>query len=356
MFDDSLLDDPERLVAADTGGLLRAAATAGAQVRSTVEVAAEVGVDTLAGERPRALVLLARPGVGAVAAELLAALLEPNCPVPVVLRETVPSWVGALDVLVAHCDDPGDAVLAEAVDTAGRRGARMLLTASREGPVAAAAAGRALLLEPRVPVPAGLGFARALAGGLVVLTTLGLLRTDLSALADELDREAERDHPHKESLVNPAKALALRLAEHTPLLWGLDPVATAVARHGAHALARFAGVVADAASYAQAASRPVLHRAAVRAGSAEDLFADPDEVTSAPYRTLLLAIRQGPAFEAARRAATAVLPGADLVMPLEEITGDEVTCAAVLAARFDQAALYLGLATEALGGAGTPSR
>jgi hypothetical protein len=34
--DDDLLDDPVRLEATDVGGLLRAAATAGAQVRSTV--------------------------------------------------------------------------------------------------------------------------------------------------------------------------------------------------------------------------------------------------------------------------------------------------------------------------------
>ena len=44
MLDDSLLDDPARLNDVDSNALLRAAATAGAQVRATAEAAAEVGV------------------------------------------------------------------------------------------------------------------------------------------------------------------------------------------------------------------------------------------------------------------------------------------------------------------------
>ncbi|MCP2258668.1 phospho-glucose isomerase C-terminal SIS domain-containing protein [Streptoalloteichus tenebrarius] len=355
MLDDSLLDDPDRLAEADTGGLLRAAAGAGAQVRSTVESAAEAGLDAFGGERPRALVLVTRPGAGATASRLLAAMLGPSCPVPVVLSDAAPSWVGALDAVVAHTDDPGDAVLAESVDLAARRGCRVLLTAPAEGPVAAAAAGQAVLLAPRVPSPTGLTFSRAFAGGLLAVNALGLLRTDLSAVADELDREAERNYVAHESLVNPAKALALRLAERTPLLWGLDPAATTVAGHAADALAGFAGVVADAAGYPQAMTRPVLHRTAVRAGSGEDLFADPDEVPSGRPRVLLLAVRRGAVAEAARRAAADTLPGADVVAVPEEVAGDEAVCAAVLASRFDTAALYLGLALGTLGGPGVLS-
>ena len=33
--------------------------------------------------------------------------------------------------------------------------------------------------------------------------------------------------------MNPAKSLALRMAEHTPLLWGTDPLAAAAAVHAA---------------------------------------------------------------------------------------------------------------------------
>ena len=356
MLDDTLFDDPSRLADTDTGGLLRAAAMAGAQVRAVAEAAAEAGVERLAEDRPRALVLVTRPGVGVAAAQLLAALLTAACPVPVVLAEAVPSWIGALDLVIAHTDDPGDVVLAESLDRATRRGARVVVTAPSEGPVAAATAGRGMLLPPRVPVPTGFGFARALAAGLMVVGALGLLRTDISELADELDREAERNHPMHESFVNPAKSLALRIADRTPLLWGLDQAATAVAWHAAFVLADHAGVVSDVAGYQQAIGRTALHRAAVQSSSGSDLFADPDddEQPTQP-RVLLLAVGHGDATEAARRAAEATLAGADVIQ-LDEVSGGDAICAAVLALRFELAALYLGLAAGTIGGPGYYTR
>jgi phosphoglucose isomerase-like protein len=337
VFDDSLLDDSSRIGENDTGGWLRAAAHAGAQVRATAEVAGELGVARMFEERPRALVLLTRPGVGTSVAKLSSALLGPACPVPVVVADELPPWVGALDAVLAHTEDPGDHVL---------------LTAEPEGPVAASAAGHALLIPPRVPVPQGFGFARAFGGWLIALNAMGLLKTDVGLIADELDREAERDHPMHESFVNPAKSLALRIADRTPLLWGLDHPATAVAAHGAGMLACYAGVVSDVAGYPQALTKSVLHRRAVRSTSAEDLFADPDDEPTGQVRVLLLAVRQGQLAEIARRAAYETLPGADVLEPAEEVTGGDAVCAALLALRFELAALYLGLAAGTLGGPG----
>ncbi|HEY0640622.1 MAG TPA: hypothetical protein VGD67_23580, partial [Pseudonocardiaceae bacterium] len=128
MLDEALLDDPDRLLAGDSGGLLRAAASAGAQVRSTAESAAEAGLaEALGGARPRALVLLTRPGVGSAAAAILRALLGANCPVPVVAVDAAPPWIGPLDVLVAHTVDENDRPLAGSVDLATRRGAQVVL-------------------------------------------------------------------------------------------------------------------------------------------------------------------------------------------------------------------------------------
>ncbi|MBP2339100.1 hypothetical protein JOF41_005278 [Saccharothrix coeruleofusca] len=352
MLDDSLLDDQHRLVDADSGGLLRAAARAGAQVRATAEVADELGVRRLLQDRPRALVLVTRPGVASAVARLVTALLGPQCPVPVVVSAEVPGWVGALDVVLAHTEDPGDVVLAESVDRAARRGARVLLTAEPDGPVAASAAQHALLVPPRVPVPQGFGFARAFAAWVVALNALGLLGVDVAQVADELDREAERNHPAHESFVNPAKSLALRVAERTPLLWGLDEPASAVAEHGAGALACYAGVVSDVTPYPQALTRSVLHRRAVHGTSGADIFADPDDEQDGLVRVVLLAVRQGPQAEFARRAALDALPGADVLEPAEEMTGGDAVCAAALALRFELAALYLGLAAGTLGGPG----
>lgn len=353
LLDDSLLDDAERLASADgrAGGCLRAVASAGAQVRATVETAAEAGIDQLMGYRPRALVIVTRPGVGPAVAQLLVALLSANCAVPVVLSDDVPTWVGPLDVLLVHSDDPGDHALAGSIDRARRFGATVVVTAAQEGPVAAAAAGT-LLLPPRIDLPTGFGYPRALAAGLIVLDTLGLLRTDLAVLADELDREAERDHANFESFVNPAKSLALRIADHTPLLCGLDPVAAAIAWHAAEVLAGFAGIVASHAGYPQVCSRRVLYRSAVGASAAADIFADPDDVAPGGPRVLLLSVTDDPQAIADRHTATDDLPGADLLQPAEETSGGPAVRAAVLALRFEMASVYLGLASGMLGGSG----
>ncbi|MQA10106.1 MAG: hypothetical protein GEU98_16435 [Pseudonocardiaceae bacterium] len=356
MFDDAVLDDPSGLTEADTEGLLLSAARAGAQVRSTSEAAAARGLDDALGSQPRALVLLARPGVAPAIHRLLAALAGPSCPVPVIRTDATPSWIGPLDVVLAHADDPADPELAASIDRAGRYGATVVLTAPDEGPVAAAAAGNALLVPPVVDVPAGLAAARVLTAGLLALRALGLLDPDVDALADELDREAERDHLVHESFVNPAKSLALRVADRTPLLWGLDPVATAAAGHAAQVLGEFAGTVCDVADYQQARARTALHRAAVRGGSEADLFADPElDGPVGGRRVMLLAVRPGHTADAMRRLAENAVPNADVLAPsaevAEELAGDEATCAAVLALRFELAALYLGLATGNVGAA-----
>lgn len=368
VFDDGLLDDPGRLETTDTRGLLRAAATAGAQVRSTVTAAQEAGLSRLAGERPRALVLLTRPGAAPAAAPLLVALLGPDCPVPVVTARSVPMWVGALDVVLANTADPGDRELAEGIDRAVRRGAQVVLTAPADGPVAAAAAGRSVILVPRIEVPPGLALPRTLTAGLLLMNTLGLLPTDPEVLAGELDREAERDHIGHESFVNPAKSLALRLAEHIPLLWGTDPVATAVAGHAAGALAAHAGVVAHPAGFHEAATLPALWQEAVRAGVRhDDIFRDPYQDPPVggdipPVRPVLLGALweagRDSAWEPDRASALEAMPNADVITADEELVvragepGAPACSAAVLALRFDLAALYLGLGRGVLGGPG----
>ncbi|MFE6615434.1 hypothetical protein [Amycolatopsis sp. NPDC057786] len=351
--DESLLDDPARLAEADTAGLLRAAAMAGAQVRATAEAAAELELsDRLDVGRPRSLVLIDRPGVSRTLTRLVAALLTPSCPVPVVVAEVVPSWIGALDVVFAHTDDAGDRELAASLERAARFGATVVLSAPDEGPVAAAVAGKGLLLAPRIPVPPEMAFPRGLAAALVTANALGLLVADLEQLADHLDAEAEKDYLARDSFANPAKAMALKLAERQPLLWGLDPVAVAVGEHAAHAFAAHAALVCDVEDYRQALARPALRRAALSGGVDRDIFADPEEGAGATPRVLLLSVRTGPAAEAARYQAEDLLPGGDVIAPAEEIETDEIVRAAVLALRFELAAVYLGLAVGSIGGAG----
>ncbi|GEL16951.1 SIS domain-containing protein [Pseudonocardia asaccharolytica] len=360
VLDDTLLVDPAALAAVDTGGVLRSAATAGAQVRSVAHAAQEAGVADLGGHRPRALILLRRPGASAPAAAILAALLGATCPVPVVVAETAPSWIGPLDVVVAHTADPTDSELADAVGRAVQRGAEVVLSAPGAGPVASAGAGRVRLVEPRVPVAPGLDLPRALAVGLLTASALNLLGLPLDPrldpLADELDREAERNQPGHEPFMNPAKTLALRLAEHTPLLWGTDPPAAAVAVHAACALATHAGVVAHADDVARGATAVGLRRALDVAAARHDVFHDPFDdspgATAPPVRLVLLATgEEDPELVTLRRTGRA-WPAADMLHPVDEIVRGTrhaaLLRAAVLASRFDIAAIYLGLATRTI--------
>ena len=359
MLDDTLLADPRALAALDTGGVLRSAATAGAQVRSAAHGAEEAGVTGLRGHRPRALVLVRRPGTSGAVAALITALLGPACPVPVVTADSVPSWVGPLDVVWAHTADATDADLADGVGRAVRRGAEVVLSAPHDGPVAAAGAGRVHLVEPRVPVPPGLDLPRGLAVALAAVAALELLPLDprLDELADLLDAEAERNQPGHEPFMNPAKTLALRLDGHTPLLWGTDAPAAAVAGHGAAALAAHAGVVAHADDVGRAAQAAGLRRALDLAARGRDIFHDPfaddlGEPAPAPPRLVLLATDDEDPGQTALRRTGRVWPTSDLLHPVEEVPRGTrhaaLLRAAVLTSRLDVAAVYLGLATRSI--------
>jgi Bacterial phospho-glucose isomerase C-terminal SIS domain len=361
VLDDTLLADPRALASIDTRGTLRSAATAGAQVRSVAQAAAEAGVGRLAGHRPRALVLLRRPGASAAAAGLLAAFLGPAAPVPVVVTDSTPSWIGALDVVVAHTADATDIELADSVLLAIRRGAEVVLSAPVDGPVASAGAGRARLVEQRIPVPPGLDLPRAFAVGLATVGALDLLggATDpaLEALADTLDAEAERNQPRHEPFMNPAKSLALRLAERTPLLWGTDRLAAAVARHGAVTLATHAGVVAHAAEVSEAATATALVRAVDRDATGADVFRDPFDDTEGaaeapPVRVVLFATGEDDPGHVTLRRAGRGWPSAEVQHPVEEVARGvrhaALLRAGLLASRLDVAAVYLGLATRTI--------
>jgi hypothetical protein len=147
------------------------------------------------------------------------------------------------------------------------------------------------------------------------------------------------------------------------LLWGTDPVATAVAGYSAGALAAHAGVVAHAAGFHEAATLTVLRQEASRASGATDVFHDPFEESPPPsampaVRPVLLGVLADPRDEPERAAALDALPSADVVSADEELMvrrgdpGAAACAAAVLALRFDFAALYLGLLRGVLVGPG----
>lgn len=217
------LDDAEALRGADATGALLHASMGGAQARA-VATAVDAGVlAELDGVRPRAMVWVGGRSTRArQAAELVAAMAEavggPAVP-PLQVAHALPTWVGALDVVLVSGDDAGDPDLASAIDTATGRGAAVVVDVPREGPVAESGRGRALWLEPLPYLPPHRGFLRHVAAGMAVLTALGVQGLDVTAAADAIDAELESLGPDLATPVNPAKLLASSVAGVDPLIW-----------------------------------------------------------------------------------------------------------------------------------------
>ncbi|TFV58670.1 TobH protein [Mycobacterium sp. PS03-16] len=347
------LDDSDGLLAADRQGLLRAAAMAGAQVRSTAAALDEGVLEPLrSGQLPRTLIWLAGRGAAEAAGTMLAAAFGAAIGAPIVVAAEVPPWIGALDVLVIAGDDPGDPALVTAAATGVRRGARVVVVAPYEGPLRDATAGRAVALAPRLWVPDDFGLARYLAAGLAVLTVVDSnFRVDLDGLADELDAEALRNSAGRDVFTNPAKALADRMSGHDVVLAGDTASTLALARHGAAVLLRIAQQTVAAAGLADVL---VALRSGFGASGGHETSLFHDDEIDGPRprraRTFLLAT------EAERPVVTARVSGYDTleVVDTEDAAdGPEETASpggtrlerqlAKLAVRLEMTAVYLRL-------------
>jgi glucose/mannose-6-phosphate isomerase len=357
LLDESVLDDPDRIARADREGLLRSVATAGAQLRESVQRTAEAGLDEyLDGVRPRAVLLAcdapARPAALAIAA--LASHSDVPAPVLVHDEPTLPVWVGAADLVLAGAYTGADERTSTVADAAARRGV----------PVVGAGLAPSLLEEvcvrgraPYVPVAAGrppsATFWALLAPLLVAAGRVGLAevtREDLASAADLLDSVSDRCRPTSETFVNPAKSLAVDLAASLPVVWGTSPLAGAAAH-------RFAGQLAARATFPAiwgALPHVAYHDGGVLDGGGlsdtgpeeADFFADRvDE--PAPRRPRLVLLRD---LEEAPDVRGQVEIVADSLrqraVPVTELAAEEggpVTRLASLVALLDFASVYTGL-------------
>jgi D-arabinose 5-phosphate isomerase GutQ len=282
-IDEALLDDPARIDAADPGFMLRAIASGGPQIREAMSLAAEADLASLADEgRPRSLVV-AGAGTAARTGDVLAAVAGPRCPVPVVAHRSagVPGWVGAADTVLAVSASGRSPEALAAAEAAARRGAR-LVAIGAPGSELAAVAERAR--APFIPVPRRAP-ARASLWALTVPVllagrALGLLRmaeADLAEAATRLDDDAERCKVGNDAFTNPAKALALDLANSLPVVWGSTPLAAVAAGRFAEMLAANARYpsVADSLLEAGRGSVGLLDGVfGALAESQRDIFAD----------------------------------------------------------------------------------
>lgn len=263
-IDDALLDDPDELLRKDGRQTLRALATAGAQVRESVTLAQEAGIGRLARlDRPRS-VLVAALGGSALVAEILELLAEPGSPVPVQARRNLPlpGWVGPLDLVVAVSLSgraPGPLGIAA---EAARRGASLLTVGADDSPLAE-------VCRRARGVHIGVGRSRTssrtalwslLVPVLLGADEIGIIDTPADAMTEvavRLDEAAEAYRPTSESFVNPAKLLALQLAETVPMILGDGPLSGVAAARASSMLARTARVPASWGELPDAASQIV---------------------------------------------------------------------------------------------------
>jgi glucose/mannose-6-phosphate isomerase len=300
IVDQSLLDDEKAMLDNDPGGMLRATASAGAQVREAAALAAEADLSALADEgRPRAVVV-AGIGTAGLTGNILATVAGPRCPVPIIGHRSagVPGWVGAADVVIAVSASGRSPEALAAADAAARRGARLVAIGKPDTELQAIAE-RAR--APFIPVPRRAP-ARASLWGLAVPVLLaaraiGLVKVneaDLAETATRLDADAERCRPGAESFVNPAKELALGLAGSIPIVWGSSPLATVAARRFADTLAANARYPVMAGALGEAGRGRVGLLDGVFGGLAEtsrDIFSDSED--SAVTRLRLVVFRDG---------------------------------------------------------------
>lgn len=340
-------DDVDGLFQADREGLLRAASSAGAHVRAVASAVGEGVLESVAGARPRTLIWLAGRGTAATAGRLLAALLGEATGQPIVLASGAPPWIGPLDVLVVAGDDPGDPALAAAVSTAARRGARVVVAAPFEGPLRDAAAGRAAVLAPRLPVNDAFGLCRYVAAGLATVSAVDPgVRVDIGALADELDAEALRSSAAREVFTNPAKALADRMLSRRVVFAADSAAPLALAHHASALMLRVAGELASAAALADVVA--AMRAGLLRAGDPVDaLFHDEELDGPLPdrFRVLALTVNAERSVVAARTSGfdDVDLVGAEDVSNGSPGVGGVEQQVCVLAVRLEMAAVYVRL-------------
>jgi hypothetical protein len=336
VFDDSRLDDETALATADEE--LRRLAEAGARVRREAGAAAEAiekAVAAYAEEgRPRAVVA-AGPD-----SRLLRAILEPWCPVPFVAwpGPSLPGWAGSLDLVVVLAPDGSDTGAASAVAEAVRRGCRTVVACAPDSLVAQHAVGRDSTL---LPTSAG----DQLAMAVVMLEFLDRLHlgpeTEPEAVATALDDVALACSPYRDLAVNPAKILAIGLADATPLVWGGSVLAARAARRVAESLRRTSGRAALAGDAEHLL--PV-----VSAARGRDVFADPfadlDESDPRPVLVVLDDAADDPIVREQRgRLVTAAREHDVRVETVEAQPGEELARYASLVATGMYAVAYLGV-------------
>ena len=332
VFDDSSLENPEALASADA--ILRRLAEAGARVRRETDNALEPINELGDLPQPRAVI------AAGAEARFIRAMLEPVCPVPFVAwpAHGLPGWVGALDLVVVMASDHAAPGLIATVHEAVRRGSQLIIACPKASLIAEHAASRSTVLPPTAT-------ADPLAAAIVMLSGLNEMqlgpevRPDLVAAA--MDRVAEECSPFADVAENPAKDLAMGLADAQPLVWGGSVLAARASRRLAEALRAASGRAALAADADELL--PIVETAGPR-----DPFEDPfEDGAPADRRPTLMLIDDGNNEAIIRSDHERLLAAAELndvrVCAIAHWTGSDVERYASLLQTGMYAAVYLAV-------------
>lgn len=331
-FDEARLDNPDVLEMFDAQ--LRHLADSGARVRREAGGSAEV-LDALAAASPPRAVVAAGED-----ARLLRAVLEPFCPVPFVAWSgpSLPGWAGAFDLVVVLGPGGGDELTASAVGDAIRRGCFLITACPPRSVLAEHAQGRDSTI---LPTQTG----DSLAAAVVMLRALHRLGVgpdvDAEEVAKVLDDVAIACSPYRDIASNPAKDLAIALADLLPLVWGGSVLAARAGRRVAEAIRRTTGRPALGAD-----ERHLLPM--VEAARPRDLFADPFAGAQPPTRRPGLLVlddgAQGPVVrEEHGRLSAAAAAHEVRVCTVQAHEGSEMARYAALVSHGNYAASYLGI-------------
>jgi hypothetical protein len=184
---------------------------------------------------------------------------------------------------VVLAPDGVGAGVASAVAEAIRRGCQVVVACPPNSQVSDHAQGRDSTILPTTSRD-------QLAAAVVMLEFLDRVSlgpsTDAAGVADALDDVAKACSPRHDLAVNPAKMLAIALADSNPIVWGGSVLAARAARRMAESIRRASGRTALAGDAEHLL--PVLEAARPR-----DVFADPFSEGGGELRPMLLVLDDG---------------------------------------------------------------
>jgi Bacterial phospho-glucose isomerase C-terminal SIS domain len=185
--------------------------------------------------RPRAIVV-AGAGTGALAGEILAAIVGVRSSVQVLTVSgfVLPGWIGAADLVVATSASGHTVEVLALAREAARRGCQLIAIAPPASPLhEIIRQARGTLIAVTSARPARSSLWTLAVPLLVIAERLGLAtigRDGYESAASVLEDVSHQCRPSSESFVNPGKSLALDLVGTLPVIWGGTPLANVAAR------------------------------------------------------------------------------------------------------------------------------